>query len=220
MTEQTDSATRPTLNRDRVLDAAIELADQEGLDSLTMRALAARLGVKAMSLYNHVENKADIIDGMLDKVIGTVDLPDNEMEWKSAIRRTVIATKDVLISHPWAPGLWLSRQSDGQARLQLGDWMLRTLREAGLDRELIYHAYHILESHIVGSTMQAQSFPYRGEELAGMARDFIAQLPASEYPDLVDHIKEHLGPREGQMSGFDFALDLILDGLERARDEA
>ena len=218
MTERTDSATRPTLNRARVLHAAIELADQEGLDALTMRALAARLGVKAMSLYNHVENKDDIIDGMLDTVVGTVELPETDMEWKTAIRRTVIATKDVLISHPWAPGLWLSRQSDGQARLRLGDWMLRTLTEAGLERELIYHAYHILESHIVGSTMQAQSFPYRGEELAGMARDFIAQVPAGDYPDLVDHIKEHLEPRDGQMSGFEFALDLILDGLERARD--
>lgn len=217
MTKGTDGATRPSLNRDRVLDAAIEFADQEGLDSLTMRALATRLGVKAMSLYNHVENKDDIIGGMLDTVIGKVELPETDMEWKTAIRRTVIATKDVLMSHPWAPGLWLSRQSGGEARLRLSDWILRILREAGLDGELIYHAYHILESHIVGSTIQAQSFPYRGEELAGMARDFIAQLPADDYPDLVSHIKEHLEPREGQISGFEFALDLILDGLERAR---
>lgn len=216
----TDAAPRPPLTRDRVLTAAIAHADEHGLDALTMRSLAGRLGVKAMSLYNHVASKDDLLNGMIDEIIGEVELPDPGGQWKTAIRGVMSATHDLLIEHPWAGALWMSRQNEGPARFRYGDWLLRTLREAGLSEELIYHAYHILESHILGSTVQQQSFPYRGEELAGLARDFLSSLPTGEYPDLVHHIEEHLKPRHGQMSGFEFALDLILDGLERVRDAA
>jgi AcrR family transcriptional regulator len=199
-----------------VLRAAIELADEHGIEALSMRRLAKELGVEAMSLYKHVANKNEILAGMIDMVAGEIELPDGP-DWKTALRRNAISARDVFVRHRWAGNLWMSNQSGGPARLRLGDWMLAVLREGGFSKDLIYHAFHILEAHILGFTVMQLSFPYKGEELAGLAATFLEQLPREEYPDLVEHIHEHLQPREGE-GGFELGLDLILDGLERARD--
>jgi AcrR family transcriptional regulator len=209
---------RIPLSRERVLHAAIALADEGGIQALSMRRLAKELGVEAMSLYNHVANKDEILDGIVDVVASEIDLPSDGVGWKTAIRQSAISTRDVLLHHPWASSLWTSRQGDGLARLRRGDWMLRTLREAGLSKDLTYHAFHIVESHILGFTVQQLNFPYEGEELAGMATTFLQQLPAGEYPDFVEHVMQHLEPRHGDEGGFELGLDLILDGLERLRD--
>src|SRR5712691_539571 len=211
---------RIPLSRERVLRAAVTLADEGGIEALSMRKLAKELGVEAMSLYNHVANKDEILDGIIDVVASEIDLPSDGADWKTAMRRSAISTRDVLLRHPWACSLWMSRQGGGSARLRRGDWMLRTLREAGLSKELIYHAFHIVESHILGFTFQQLSFPYREEELAGMAATFLQQLPVDEYPDFVEHVMQHLEPRHGDEGGFEFGLDLVLDGLERLRDTA
>jgi AcrR family transcriptional regulator len=180
-----------------------------------MRRLAGELGVEAMSLYNHVDGKDAILSGILDLVAGEIELSPSPDDWKDAIRRSAISARDVFLEHRWASGLWMSRQSGGSAQLRRTDWMLKTLREAGLPSELTYHALHILEAYILGATVQNLSFPYRGEELAGLAGSFLAQLPAEEYPDLVEHVKQHLDPPTGGKGGFELGLDLILDGLER-----
>ena len=211
---------RRPLSRERVLRAAIALADEHGIDALTMRRLAKELSVEAMSLYNHVANKDEIIDGMVEFTVGEIDLASDAADWKAALRRTAISTRDVLVRHGWASGLWMSRQSDGRARLRHGDFILRNLREAGLPQAVVYHAFHVLEAYVLGYTRLQLSFPYKGEELAGMATTFLQQLPADEYPDLVEHIMQHLEPRHGEESGFELGLDLILDGLERLRDAA
>jgi hypothetical protein len=114
----------------------------------------------------------------------------------------------------------MSRQSGGPAQLRHSDWLLRTLREAGFSQDLTYHAFHILEAYVLGVTVQHLNFPYKGEELAGLATTFLQRLPADEYPDFVEHVMQHLGPRQGEEGGFELGLDLILDGLERARDSA
>jgi AcrR family transcriptional regulator len=222
MARNTDAAaeTRAPLSRERVLRAAIALVDEGGIDALSMRKLAKDLRVEAMSLYNHVANKDEIIDGIIDVVASEGDLPSDGTEWKAAIRHGAISSRDAFLRHPWACSLWMSRRGDGAARLRREDWMLRTLREAGLSRDLAYHAFHIVESHILGFTMQQLNFPYQDEELAGMAATFLQQLPADEYPDFVAHVKQHLEPRHGHEGGFEFGLDLILDGLERLRDAA
>jgi AcrR family transcriptional regulator len=212
--------TRAPLSRERVLRAAVALADEHGIEALSMRRLGRQLGVEAMSLYNHVANKDEILDGIIDVVAGEIDLPSDRDDWKAAIRQSAISTRDVLLRHPWACSLWMTRQGDGSARVRRGDWMLRTLREAGLSEDLIYHTFHIVESHILGFTFQQLSFPYTREELAGMATTFLQQLPADEYPDFVEHVKQHLEPRQGDEGGFELGLDLILDGLERLRDSA
>jgi AcrR family transcriptional regulator len=203
-----------------VLDAAVALADEGGIEAVSMRRLARELGVEAMSLYNHVASKDEILDGMVEVITDEADLPPDGTEWKAAIRRSAISTRDMFVRHPWASGLWMSRQGGGTARLRRADWVLRTLREAGLPNELTFHAYHIVESHVLGFTVQQLNFPYGGEELEGIASRFLARLPAGEFPDFVEHVKQHLEPREGDEGGFELGLDLILDGLERLRDAA
>lgn len=208
---------RSPLTKARVIDAAVALADEGGLEAVSMRAVAAELGVTAMSLYNHVKGKDELLEGMLDSVISEIELPDG-VDWKAAIRASSISSLDVLLRHGWACGLWLSKQSDGSSRLRHGDWLLRRLGEGNLTDEVVFHAYHILESYVLGSTLQRLSFNFQGQELADMANDFLKTFPAADYPDMVKHIRQHLDPSAVTQSGFEFALDLILDGLERARD--
>jgi len=206
------------LTRERVLRAAVALADEGGIEALSMRRLAKELRVEAMSLYNHVANKDEVLDGIVDAVVGEIENPSDGADWKVAMRRNAISTRDVLVRHPWASKLWMSRQTGGPAQLQHADWRLRTLREAGLPKGLIYHAFHILEAYVLGYTAMQLSFPYKGEELAGMATTFLGQLPPEEYPDLVEHVMQHVDPHEGGEGGFELGLDLILDSLERLRD--
>jgi AcrR family transcriptional regulator len=215
----TRSRARSPLSRERVLRAAVKLADEGGIEALSMRRLARELGVEAMSLYNHVASKDEILGGIIDVVAGEIELPADEADWKTAIRKSAISTRDVLLRHRWASSLWMTQQGAGIARIRRGDWMLKTLREAGLPSDLTYHAYHIVESHILGFTFQQLSFPYEKEELAGMAATFLQQLPVDDYPDFVEHVRQHLEPREGE-GGFELGLDLILDSLERLRDTA
>jgi AcrR family transcriptional regulator len=214
MERRDPGATRTPLSRERVLRAAVALADEGGIEALSMRRLARELGVEAMSLYNHVANKDAILDGIVDAVVGEIELPSNGVDWRSAMRRNVISTRDVLVRHPWASKLWMARQTGGPAQLRNADWRLRVLREAGFSNDVIYHAFHILEAYVLGYTGMQLSFPYKGEELAGMATTFLQQLPADEYPDLVDHIMQHLQPHEEGEGGFELGLDLILDGLQ------
>jgi AcrR family transcriptional regulator len=218
MARQTNATGTPRtpLSKERVLQAAIGLADADGIESLTMRRLAKELGVEAMSLYNHVANKDEILDGIVDAVVSEIDLPADESDWKSAMRRSAISHRDVYVRHRWASSLSMSRQSGGPARLRYGDWILRTLREAGFSEEVIYHAFHILEAYVLGFTVMHLSFPYKGDELADRASAFLRQFPVDEYPDLAEHIKQHLEPRSGGEGGFELGLDLILEGLEAA----
>jgi AcrR family transcriptional regulator len=218
------SATEPTppprtpLSRDRVLRAAMKIADEAGIEALSMRKLARELGVEAMSLYNHVANKDDLLNGILQLVADEIELPSGEVDWKTAIRRSAISAREAYVRHPWATRLQLSRESAGTATLQRADWLLRSLREAGLPKDVLYHGYHILEAYLLGATFQLQEFPYQGDELAELAVGFLAQIPAADFPDLVQHVEDHIHPPETDKSGFELGLDLILDGLEQARD--
>ncbi len=210
---------RGRLNKDLIVNTAVTIADEGDLEAVSMRAVAGALGVTAMSLYKHVANKDELIGEMLDRVIAEIDRPEGS-DWKEAIRTSSHSTRDVLLRHPWAPSLWLTPVGgSGQARLHYADWLLRTLQSGGLPEELVYHAYHILEGYILGSTLQELSFPYSGEELSGIVEDFLGDFPTREFPDMAEHVRRHIEPREGGMTGFELALDLLLDGLERARNE-
>jgi AcrR family transcriptional regulator len=202
-----------------VLQAAVALADEGGIKALSMRKLAQELGVEAMSLYNHVANKDDILDGIVDVVASEIELPPDGAEWKTALRQTAISAHEVLLRHPWATSLWM-RRGVSLPRLRYGDGLLRTLREGGFSKELTYHAFHILESHVVGFTLHRQNFPYDSEQLVEMAARFVREFPADEYPDLAEHVMQHTQPSYQRQGTFDFGLDLILDGLERRRDTA
>jgi AcrR family transcriptional regulator len=211
-------ATRLPLSQERVLNAAVELADRDGIEALSMRRLAKELGVEAMSLYNHVKNKDAILSGIMDLVSSEIELPDETTDWKAALRRSAISAKEVLLQHKWASALMLSQQDGGPAALRRSEWMLRTLREAGFSADLTYHAYHILGAYIQGVTNQHLSFPYAGEELRALVNEFLGQLPPDEFTYLTEHVMQHVEPAEQHKGGFELGLDLILDGLERMRD--
>lgn len=215
MPDQETPSDRPPLSRDLVVETAIALADDGGLDQVSMRNVAGRLGVTAMSLYNYFDNKDRMVEGMLDRVISEIELPE-DLDWKQAIKASSVSTREVLVQHRWAAGIWLTQQGGvGTERLRHSDWLLATLRRGGLPGYAVFHAFHILEGYILGSTLQQLGFPYEGDELAAIAEDFLDEFPAEEYPDFVDHVRQHLSPPVGPKTGFDFALDLILDGLER-----
>ncbi|HYN90225.1 MAG TPA: TetR/AcrR family transcriptional regulator C-terminal domain-containing protein [Ardenticatenaceae bacterium] len=210
---------RVPLSRERVLRAAINLADESGIESLTMRKLAQVLGVEAMTLYYYVAKKDDILDGIVDLVVSEMELADGGAGWKVAIRKTAISAHEVLVRHPWAASLMMSTTGVSPARLRWMDSLLRCLREAGFSAELTHHAYHALDSHITGFTLWEVSFPFDAAELANIGVAFLRELPGDEYPYLAEHIEQHLTPSSHDDEGeFEFGLDLILDGLERLRD--
>ena len=224
METRTDQSAEPRvpLSRDRVLRAAVRLADEGGFESLTMRKLGEALGVQAMSLYNHVANKDDIRDGIVDLVLSEIEVPSSGADWKAAIRASAISAHDALLRHRWAASLVMGPGTAGPARLQWMEENLRTLRDAGFSAELTHHAYHALDSHITGFTLWQVNLPFETqEELESMAREFLRDFPVDEYPYFVEHAEWHLGDSGSDgASEFEFGLDLILDGLARVRDSA
>jgi AcrR family transcriptional regulator len=184
-----------------------------------MRKLAQELGVEAMSLYHHVANKDDILDGIVDVVFSEIDLPSGEAGWKVAMRKRAISARDALRRHPWATGLMESRSTPGPATLRHHDAVLGVLRTAGFSIELAAHAYSLLDSYIYGFALQETSLPFEtSEELAAVAEAILGNLSADEYPHLTEIAVEHaLQPGYDYGNEFVFGLDLILDGLEKAR---
>jgi AcrR family transcriptional regulator len=213
-------APRVPLSRERVLRAAIALADEGGIKALSMRRLAQELGVEAMSLYNHVANKDDILEGIIDLVAGEIDWALEGTDWKAATRRRALSAHEVLLRHRWAAGIWMSTGGTGTARLRYADAILRGFREAGFPEDLTYHAFHVLQSHIIGFTLYVTGFQFDAEQLKDMAATFLRDFPGDDYPDLALHIRQHMEPSEAHGGTFEFGLDLILDGLERLRDTA
>jgi AcrR family transcriptional regulator len=224
MATQASSREEPRLplSRERVLLAAIDLADASGIDSLTMRKLAQDLGVEAMTLYYYVANKDEILSGIADIVTGRIELPAPGADWKPAIRRTAISAYEILTRHPWASSLILSVRGVSPARERYMNSILGTFREGGFSADLTDHAYHAIESHIMGFTLWEVGMNLGSrEELAALATAFLERLPADEFPYIVEHVHQHFKPRDPEDEGeFAFGLDLILDGLERMRDPA
>ena len=212
-------APRIPLTRERVLHAAVALADASGSETLSMRKLGDALGVEAMSLYNHVANKEDLLDGMIDVVFAEIDLPTGWADWRAAMRQRAISARRVLSRHGWAIGLMESRSSPGRATLRHHDAVIGCLRDAGFSIELAAHAFSVLDSYIYGFALQERSLPFpTPEQTAGLAQDILASFPADRYPHLAELTARHvLQPGYDYGDEFEFGLDLILDGLERIR---
>jgi AcrR family transcriptional regulator len=222
--KQSDASIEPRvpLNRERVFQAAVVLADERGLESLTMRALGEELGVEAMSLYHYVANKDELLDGMVEVVFSEIELPTTDVDWKTAMRRRAISTREALARHRWAVGLLQSSTSPGPANFRLVNSVLGCLREAGFSVENAVHAYSAQDAYIYGFALQEKTLPIDTPgELAEAAESMRRQFSADEYPHIAETITEHV-----TKSGYDFAdefafgLDLILDGLERLRGTA
>src|SRR5437763_9399801 len=176
---------RPPLSRDQVLRTAVALADEGGIRVLSMRKLGQVLGVEAMSLYNHVGSKGDLLDGMVDVVFSEIGLPAGDVGWKAAMRQRAVSAREALARHRWAIGLMESRGSPGPATLRHHDAVLGCLRQAGFSIELTAHAYSLLDSYIYGFALQEASLPFgTGEEAAQVAQDISAMMPDGEDPYL------------------------------------
>jgi AcrR family transcriptional regulator len=209
---------RTRLSRERVLGAAVAFADERGIESLSMRKLGEALGVEAMSLYNHVANKDELLDAMVDIVFGEVGLPDREVDWKTAMRRRAVSARHVLARHRWAIGLMESRTSPGPATLRHHDAVIGCLRGAGFSVALAAHAFSLLDSYIYGFALQEASLPFdTAEQTAEVAEMILPSMQPDEYPHLTELAVEHvLQPGYSYGNEFEFGLDLILDGLELA----
>jgi AcrR family transcriptional regulator len=219
------AAHRAPLSRDRVLRAAVALADQGGISSLSMRKLGEALGVEAMSLYNHVASKSDLLDGLIDIVFSEIDLPSSDSEWsgwRAAMRRRAISARQVLRRHPWAIGLMESRTSPGPATLRHHEAVLGCLRRAGFSIELTAHAYSLLDSYIYGFALQEASLPFgTGEEAAQVAQQISGEFSSGQYPYLTEIAMTHVvQPGYDYGDEFETGLDLILDSLQAAAERA
>ncbi|MFB8171080.1 TetR/AcrR family transcriptional regulator [Kitasatospora purpeofusca] len=209
---------RKALTRQRVLQAAVELADARGLETLSMRRLGEALGVEAMSLYNHVANKDDLLDGMVDLVFGEVDLPSPGDDWHRAMRQRALSMRLALSRHRWAIGLMESRSTPGPATLRHHDAVLGCLRRSGFSLPLTAHAVSVLDSYIYGFALQEKTLPFDSpQETAELAHSILDGLGDDEYPYLTEIATAHV-MRPGYSYGdeFEFGLDLVLDGLRRA----
>jgi len=214
------NTSRTPLSRARVLDAAIALADEGGLDAFSMRGLAQALGVVPMALYKHVANKDALLDGMIDLVFEEIELPPRDIEWRSAMRRRALSTRDALRRHPWAIGIMESRQP-GPANLRNHNAVMGCLREAGFSFEVAVHAYSAQDAYIYGFALQERDLGFTTPDSAAQAAKRRAETIGAldEYPYLVEVVMKL--PEAGYDSAIEFAwgLDLILEGLEQLRQQ-
>jgi AcrR family transcriptional regulator len=206
---------RVPLSRERVLDAALALADEGGVEAVSMRRLGQVLGVEAMSLYKHVADKEAILDGIADLVMDEVEVPSPDLDWRTAIRRSAISAHEALRRHPWAGLVLESRLNPGPARLRYLDTVVGVLRGAGFDTPTVARAFMALDSHTYGFTMQELALPFDSASAAGVAEEMAMRVFADGYPNLA--AMAELTMSGAQLLDFEFGLDLLLDGLERLR---
>lgn len=211
---------RAPLTRARVLEAALTLADEQGLEALSMRKLGQALGVEAMSLYNHVADKDDLLDGVVDLVVSGFESPralEGE-EWRATLRRCALTAHQVLLRHPWSAALAESRRQNGPQRLTYYDDLLGTLRAGGFSVLGAYRANLLLDSYLYGFTLQEVNWPTADSEPGEMAEAFVERTPAEAFPNLVAVADLAASGRIDLGADFEIGLDAVLDALERVRD--
>lgn len=226
MVTRADPATerRIPLNRYQVLRAAVELADREGIDALSMRRLGQELGVEAMSLYNHVASKEDLLGGMVDVVVGEIDPAPADGDWKTALRNRILSARRTMVRHPWASTVIASRKQPSPLIMGYMDDIGGIFRRGGFSVDLMHHAFHAMGSRVLGFSQEL--YDDSGELVEGAEMQEVVLLQMrQQYPnitDIVDQIQHDdasvVGSGCDDQVEFEFALDLILDGLERLKD--
>jgi AcrR family transcriptional regulator len=208
--------TRPKLTRERVLSAAIAVADAGGTAALTIRSVAAELGVKPMSLYHHVANKEAIVDGVIDVVFSEIALPPKDTDWRTAMRHRAHSARAVLRRHPWATPLMESRTNPGPATLHHHDAVLGALRTAGFPLTLAGHAYSLLDSYIYGFALEEAALPFTPQTATEAVTNYMTAFQPDQYPYLVEYAQDRvMQPGYDYSEEFTFGLELILSGLEQ-----
>ena len=206
---------RAPLTKERVLEAAVRLADRDGIEALSMRTLARELGVEAMSLYHHVANKDAILDGISDLVVSEIQVPVIGGDWKTEMRKRAHSAHEVFRRHPWAALLVGSRINVGPGMLRYIDATIGCLTQAGFTYAMADAAWNAMDSHIVGFTLYELNFPLDRSEYASAASQFLPLLPAERYPYMRALAVMVIEGKHTGVQDFDFGLNLLLDGLER-----
>ena len=210
------AARRRRLDEHKIITAAVAYADTHGIDALSMRQLAAELGCGVMSLYNHVADKDDLLDGMVEYVAAEIELPsasNRGSNWVRDLRRCVVSAYKANVRHLWVAKIW--GRDPGPAKNAYHETLLRIMREAGLPEELSCRGFHALTMHVVGFSLQVADLAFANKrEFRQMGRRILAELDGDEFPYLREHVKFHLDGRD-KRNDFKYMLDLILDGLER-----
>ena len=216
-TTKTPKPPREPLSRERVLTAALQVADLGGIDALTMRRLGQELGVEAMALYHHFANKEDVLDGIIDLVFAELPLPSHDTGWQEAMRHRGLALKDTLARHPRAIGRMESRTTPGPANLRHHDAVLGCLRAGGFSVAMAAHAYSVIDSYVYGFALtKMNAAPAVTDDLAAVATTMLQPYDAGAYPHLVEFIAEHaLKPGYKHDDEFEYGLDLVLEGVQQ-----
>ena len=228
-------ASREPLSRDRILETAVAIADADGIEALSMRRLGQALSVEAMSLYKHVANKDDLLNGIADRAVAEVELPGvagspPAESWVEAMRRRSISMYRMIRRHPWAAALMESATSPGPDRLQYMEWLLRTVRDAGFSLPMTFRALMTIDGYIYGFTIQEQSWSFDRQALADAAAEMEPRVAPGDYPRLAEMVAYAIGPLQQQRAAsndpggflqeFTDGLDLILAGLDQMRDRS
>lgn len=224
MTAKTEARTREPLTRERILRVAVAVADEDGIESLSMRRIAQELGVVPMALYRHVANKDEVFDGLVDVVVGEIDPPVADVDWKTAVRERVLSARRALLRHPWASRVIESRTTPTPTVIEYMDSMIGMFRAGGFSIELTHHAMHAMGSRLLGFSQEL--FDDSSEAGEGFDADMF-RVMADRYPFIneivvsITHDETSIvGPGCDDQFEFEFALDLMLDGLERVRERS
>jgi len=214
------SKPRGPLTREQVLRAAVRIADEGGLEALSMRELGRRLGVEAMSLYHHVAGKDEVLDGIADLVLAEIDLPADGDDWRTSMRARALSAREAFARHPWAPALVDARVRGGPGRLRYLETVLAVLRRAGFTLEHALQAFSLLDGYLYGSCQQSATRAATDAGGADAAKAFLSALPTQEFPNLAAMAaRQAAGSGHDEDRDFEFGLDLILDGLQRILNE-
>jgi len=211
---------KPGLSREKILQAAIAYADIHGLESLSMRKLADELGVKAMSLYNHIKNKDDLMGALVEQVIIEIPLPDSRQDWKGEMRKRGKKSHEVLMAHPWACMPLVSRINDGPNMLNYVNASLGCLMEAGFDPATADYAWNAMDNYIYGFTLQSLSFPFQASEYQQVAQAYLPDFPKEQWPYLCALTEQVANGQHSGIHQFEFGFEMILNGLEALLNKA
>ena len=203
-----------------MLRAALRMADKGGIDALSMRRIARVLRVEAMSLYNHVAGKEEILDGLVDLVVGEIEVPTVGRPWRAEMRRRALSAHEVLMRHPWATMLFVSRANVGPHMLRYVDATVGTMRAAGFSWAMTDHAWNAVDAYVYGFTLQKLNFPFAPSEYATAAKAFLPMIPPDQFPYMNGLAQEIIAGRHDGIQHLELGLDLLLDGLEALRDGA
>ena len=207
------SEQRQKLSRELLVAGAIQFADKEGLDALSMRTLATELGFGVMSLYNHIKDKEDLLEAMAESVALNIEIPKGDRSWKADLSRCTTSAYLLMLKHPWLPGLW--GRTLGYAKNRYHNALLRLMRNAGFPEELACRGFHALTMHVVGFSLQVLEMPFKNKkELRQFGKQHLKDLEEQDLPFLREHVLFHMDGKDSR-SDFKYMLNLILDGLER-----